>query len=479
MDGPGCSPSRSFDRAFARTYAAWERFAAGAGDASDVPLSIALSWHRCRDVYRIDPATARPQDLDDDPVTPAAHGGLLAELGAVASAIAGRGDNRVATVTDGSGAVLAAWGTGAARRRAPEAGLRPAVAWSEARTGTNAIGTPIVQRRVCAVRGPEHWSPVLHHWSCTGVAFCEPVTGAPLATLTVASWRDWSPVRPVDLLLATEPVGASLRAAAARHHRRITEAFAELAHRTSGPLVALDLAGRVVAANGAARCRGAVTGEYAVDRPVQDRHDLRSIGHVAPEVRDRAREDPAWRGAVSLWSDFSDHETYRVIPVVSGADPIAFLACADPGAGRGEPLDPGCPAPSATSPAPAPAPAPAAAPSPAPAPARRVPALGHGGQIVLLRPVEIRYARADGHVVWLVTERGRLRAARRGIDQIERDLSPSGFLRVHRSYLVNLARIRDVAPAKDRLTITTGAGDDERIPVSRRYVPAVRHALGL
>jgi len=51
---------RSFDRAFSRTYAAWERFASGASDASDVPLTIALSWHRCRDDYRIDPTRGRP-----------------------------------------------------------------------------------------------------------------------------------------------------------------------------------------------------------------------------------------------------------------------------------------------------------------------------------------------------------------------------------------------------------------------------------
>lgn len=451
-----------FDRAFARTHAAWERFAAGADDARDVPLAIALSWHRCRDVYRIDPARASPEAVDDpdDPAARHVHGGVLAQLGAIGATLAAHAGNRVATVTDGRGTVLAVWGDGPARRRAPDAGLDPALAWSEPVTGTNGVGTSLVARRVCSVRGPEHWSAALHQWSCTGVAFCDPVTSSPLATLTLSSWREMVPIRPIDLLVATEPVAAVLQGTAARHARRIAAAFADLERRTSGALVALDLAGRIVAANPAARRRGAVPGEYATDDPAGPRRGIRSLGGVVPDVRDRTRDDPGWRGTVSLWSAVTDDdETYRIIPVVAGAHPIAFLACTDARAGAGEPLDDRTPRPRR-------------------APCR-VPAVGAGGQIVVLRPQEIRSARADGHAVWLATDHGPRRATRRGIDQVERDLADAGFLRVHRSHLVNVARVRDVARDGDRLVISTGPGDDDRIPVARRYVPAVRRALGM
>ncbi|GLZ45338.1 Fis family transcriptional regulator [Actinomycetospora sp. NBRC 106375] len=457
------APARSFDRAFARTYAAWERFAAGDGDASDVPPAIAMSWYRCRDVYRIDPTRARPAPAPDaaDPADPAGrpvHGGVLARLGALGAALASRTGNRVATVTDGHGTVLATWGDGPTRRRAPDAGLDPALAWSEPVAGTNGVGTSLVARRVCSVRGPEHWSTALHEWSCTGVAFADPVTGAPLATLTLASWREMVPIRPVDLLVATAPVAALLQGTAAHHGRRIATAFAELERRTTGPLLALDLAGRVVAANTAARRRGAVPGEYATGRTPGPR-DIHSLGHVAPDVRERVRDDPGWRGTVSLRSAVTDEdETFRVIPVVAGADPIAFLACTDARAGCGEPLDR--------------VPAPRRGGRP-----QRVPAVGPGGQIVVLNPREIRSARADGHAVWFATDHGPRRATRRGIDLVERDLAGAGFLRVHRSHLVNVARIRDVARDGDRLVISTAP--EERIPVSRRHVPAVRRALGI
>lgn len=473
MDQPVRPPSHPFDRACSRTYAAWERFASGAGDASGVPLSIAMSWHRCRDVYRIDPTRAHPEIVDGYSPTRPTHGRVLAELGALAASLLAAGDNRLVTVSDGAGAVLAAWGNGPAGRRGPDVGLFPTVAWSEPATGTNAIGTAIVQRRVCSVRGPEHWSTVLHRWSCTGVALNDPVTAAPVATLTVSSWQELVPVRPIDLLVATEPLASVLQEMAVRQVRMIEEAFADLERRTSGALVALDLAGRIVAANTAARRRGAVPGEYAVDRPPTSRHDIRSLGHVIPEVRERARHDPGWRGTVSLWSALTDdEETYRVIPVIAGSDPIAFLASTDTRAGGSDPL-----------------------PEPVeghgsvrrgfdldvrmPGTPRRVPALGAAGQIVMLHPNEIRYARSDGHAVWLVTDNGTRRATARGIDQVERELMDLGFLRVHRCYLVNVGRITDVAPVKDRLALATSQGDDEKIPVARRHVPSVRHALGL
>jgi hypothetical protein len=463
MGAPTRPASRSFDRAFARTYAAWERFASGEGDAAGVPLPIGLSWHRCRDLYRLDPTRAHPAPVDGETPARQVHGRVLAELGALATSLLAAGENRLVTVSDGSGAVVAAWGRGPAGRRSPDVGLFPSVAWSEPATGTNAIGTAIVQRRVCSVRGPEHWGTALHQWSCTGVALSDPVTATPLATLTVSSWREMMPIRPIDLLVATEPLVTALQETAARQGRRIVEAFADLERRTSGALVALDLAGRIVAANPAARRRGAVPGQYAIDDPATSRRDIRSIGHVIPDVCDRVRHDPEWRGTVSLWSALTDDdEIYRVLPVLAGTDPIAFLACTDVRAGGSDPLD-----------------GPAAGRARTPVTPRRVPALGAAGQIVMLHPSEIRHARSDGHAVWLITDQGPLRATARGIEQVETELADLGFLRVHRCFLVNVGRIRDVAPVKDRLVLTTSRGDGERIPVARRYVRAVRHALGL
>ena len=84
---------------------------------------------------------------------------------------------------------------------------------------------------------------------------------------------------------------------------------------------------------------------------------------------------------------------------------------------------------------------------------------------------------ADG-LLWLETTEGRIRAAARGLDQLEQRLGPAGFLRVSRVALVNLHRVREVAPAfKGGVWIVTDGG--LQLAVSRRRVPALRAALGL
>jgi hypothetical protein len=63
---------------------------------------------------------------------------------------------------------------------------------------------------------------------------------------------------------------------------------------------------------------------------------------------------------------------------------------------------------------------------------------------VLLRSSEVYFAESDGNDVWLATEQGRLRAATQGLDKLDAELIDPGFLRVHRRYVVNLNRIREI-----------------------------------
>lgn len=420
-----------------RTYAAWERFAAGEDEPGSVPLTIALSWHRCRDLYRLDPWTAQPPATTVEPTCRGSDGAVFAELGGIGSAIANRSDPCVTTLTDGHGRVMATWGSRPARRRAQDSGYAPGYLWAESVVGTNGVGTALVPRHVSTVRGPEHWAIALHEWNSTGVAVCDPVTGTALATLTVSAWRHALPLRSVDLLVETRPIGVLLRRAELRHRAAIVDAFAALERRTTGPLVAIDLGGRVIAANAAAD---------------------RRTGHRGALTPDAGAGWPLLRAALD-----GPDECHHPIPVTAGADPIGFLLQPAPHPGPGDHLPDGADTPLAER----------------SGPPARVAALGDHGRLVLLPPAEIRYARAEGHAVWLVTDRGSLRAARRGIDQVERELAGHGFLRVHRGYLVNLARVRDVTSERGSLTISTVPGRNERIPVSRRSLATVRRALGL
>ena len=57
---------------------------------------------------------------------------------------------------------------------------------------------------------------------------------------------------------------------------------------------------------------------------------------------------------------------------------------------------------------------------------------------------------------------------------------PSGFMRVHRSWLVNIALVSAYERAKDHgYCVMAGAQGLEKIPVARTRIPAVLEALGL
>jgi sigma-54 dependent transcriptional regulator, acetoin dehydrogenase operon transcriptional activator AcoR len=67
-----------------------------------------------------------------------------------------------------------------------------------------------------------------------------------------------------------------------------------------------------------------------------------------------------------------------------------------------------------------------------------------------------------------------------GLDRLEQQLEGKGFLRVHRRFLVNLSRIREIEPGfKGTLFLTTDTQTHETVPVARRHVPHLHQALGL
>jgi PAS domain S-box-containing protein len=112
-------------------------------------------------------------------------------------------------------------------------------------------------------------------------------------------------------------------------------------------------------------------------------------------------------------------------------------------------------------------------------PGLRVPAI-RGEAILLLPPRDILYAEAAGRDVWLETSEGRLRAFERGLGALEGRLSPAGFLRVHRHFLVNLDLVRELVPAfKGAFWVVLQSTDRILIPVSRRRVADLWQAMGI
>ncbi|HZZ89810.1 MAG TPA: LytTR family DNA-binding domain-containing protein [Caulobacteraceae bacterium] len=100
-----------------------------------------------------------------------------------------------------------------------------------------------------------------------------------------------------------------------------------------------------------------------------------------------------------------------------------------------------------------------------------------GASILRVRVAEILAAKAAGNYVEFALEDGRRPLMRASMAQIEDALAPHGFVRPHRSWLVNAARVRGLS--------ATGAGDyridlGEGVvaPASRRYPAALAQLRG-
>ncbi|MEE8630843.1 MULTISPECIES: sigma-54-dependent Fis family transcriptional regulator [Methylobacterium] len=168
-----------------RTLLAARRQAFGPGVA-EPPPPILRSWERCAALGldfgtrpRIEPLSSVEMRAAFDrnealrrrcrPEIEALHADARATGGLV-------------ILTDAGGLILDTLGNDSFAGRAAQVALRPGVPWSESLTGTNAIGTALVERRAVEVRGAEHYFEPHRILSCAAMPILGP-DGAVLGIL--------------------------------------------------------------------------------------------------------------------------------------------------------------------------------------------------------------------------------------------------------------------------------------------------------
>jgi PAS domain-containing protein len=449
--------------------AARERFAAGADTVRGIRPEILMSWYRCREEYEVDPGLDRAPAAAEVSAHSIEHDVVFAELGGLATSAAAEvgGLDGLVSVADPDGRILACWGSRRIRRLAADSNLAPWSTWSEWACGTNGMGTALESHRPVMVRGPEHWCQGFHPWACAGVAVRDVVTDDPLAVLNISCWKTAMPDAVLPWLrrvaAATE---AKLRQRAHHSGTLLAAAFADARLAPGVPLAVVDTAGKVVLANSAAAVLIGTPADVPAHAPTQRwTPQLPALPQLARRVTERARQDPDWTGSTRVFVPFLDTiVSVAVRPVFAATEVIgALVAFGSPdgqpafGAGSGELMT--------------------GSPSPRPLPSRVI--AMRDDRWVLLDPREIRFAEADRNNVWLTSDQGRLLAAARGLDHLEQQLEDKGFLRVHRRFLVNLGRVREVEPGfKGTLFLATDTPVRELVPVARRHAPQLRQALG-
>ena len=153
-------------------------FEAGRTPVGQVPGAILQSWRRCRGLGLA--ANARPAiEPIDAPRLRAMreqHERLWrlarAEVEMLAADAANTGS--IAILTDAEGWILDAEGSAAFLDKAGRVALMPGACWSEARVGTNAIGTAIAEGRAVEVRGGEHYAAPHRILNCAASPIFDP-----------------------------------------------------------------------------------------------------------------------------------------------------------------------------------------------------------------------------------------------------------------------------------------------------------------
>lgn len=102
---------------------------------------------------------------------------------------------------------------------------------------------------------------------------------------------------------------------------------------------------------------------------------------------------------------------------------------------------------------------------------------GHG--VGLMDLESVTHFQADGHYVRVQTTGGEDPLSQLSLADLEKRLDPNQFLRIHRSYIVNLRFVSEFHREDDRYLLIMGGPGKQRLPISRRKVAEVRSKLGL
>ena len=443
--------------------AAWERFVQGADQVPGVRPEVAISWHRCREQYRVDPLlTEAPVAVAEITHAPE-HDVVFAELGFRAASIAHEVGNAGGgvTVTDATGRILAEWGDPATVARAAAANLAPWFCWSESAAGTNGMGTALEAHGPVLIRGAEHWCQAFHSWVCAGVAVRDVVTRDPIAVINISCWRSQLPASTGSWLAnAVSKAHCTLRTRARDSGAALVAAYAQARRDPGTALGAVDTAGKVVIADDTASVlMGVPACTPALDPTLRWKPGLPELIAAARYASKQAAHNPDWVGSTQIFTHLADEpKPISFRPVFLSGHLIGNLVTFESSAGQLPPAD---------------------VPAHPPAQPRRLVAT-RDNRMVLLRLPEVCFAESEGNDVWLHTDEGRLRAATAGLDKLDGELADTGFLRVHRSYVVNISRVREIERGRGgELSLVMDDPATTMVPVSRRNAPAVRRALDI
>ncbi|UWX96592.1 GAF domain-containing protein [Arthrobacter zhaoxinii] len=189
---------------------AHEALSSGSGWLERLRPSVRESWVRSLQ-HHPDPDVPRPELVFDDDALAryrATHP-LSAVMPVIRRLLVGPGEDSglLVAVGDELGRLLWVDGDAVLRRRAEDMLFVPGADWSERTVGTSAPGTALATGSDVQIAGPEHFSRLVHSWSCTAVPVHDPDTGSVLGVVDVTGGPE--AVAPHTLALVRAAVAAA------------------------------------------------------------------------------------------------------------------------------------------------------------------------------------------------------------------------------------------------------------------------------
>jgi LytTR family transcriptional regulator, CO-responsive transcriptional regulator RcoM len=108
---------------------------------------------------------------------------------------------------------------------------------------------------------------------------------------------------------------------------------------------------------------------------------------------------------------------------------------------------------------------------------RKIPTIKQN-RVLLVNVPSVAFIRSEGHYTWVHTSQGS-QFCNLNIGDLESRLDPNLFLRVHRSYIVNLSQVDEIVRGDSRMTLRMMGSPPVEIPVSRSSAPRLMEQLGL
>jgi hypothetical protein len=108
---------------------------------------------------------------------------------------------------------------------------------------------------------------------------------------------------------------------------------------------------------------------------------------------------------------------------------------------------------------------------------RKIPTIKQN-RVLLVDVPSVSFIRSEGHYTWVHTGQAS-QFCNLNIGDIEGRLDPQLFMRVHRSYIVNLSHVDEIVRDDGRMTLRMMGSTPVDIPVSRTSAPRLLAQLGL